>query len=123
MLFSNVVGQQLAKDGLMKMWHNNVLPHALLITGGEGTGGLPIALALAQYIFCENKSNADSCGRCAGCGKTVKLEHADLHLSFPSVSPKPGTKAMSRYYMPQFREFIKQSPYGTTFDWLQHIEA
>jgi len=122
MLFSNVVGQQLAKNGLMKMWHNNVFPHALLILGAEGTGGLPMALALAQYIFCENKTDTDSCGHCAGCSKASKLEHADLHLSFPSITPKQG-KAMSRLYIQEFREFIKQSPYGTTYDWLQHINA
>ncbi|MCD6013616.1 MAG: hypothetical protein K0Q79_3478 [Flavipsychrobacter sp.] len=123
MLFSNVVGQQLAKDGLLKMWHNNVLPHALLLTGPEGTGGLSMGLALAQFIFCENKSETDSCGQCAGCNKASKLEHADLHLSFPTIPPKAGTKAMSRYYLQEFREFVQQSPYGTTFDWLQHIEA
>ena len=122
MLFSQVVGQQLAKNGLIKMWHNNVFPHALLILGAEGTGGLPMALALAQYIFCENKTDTDSCGHCAGCSKASKLEHADLHLSFPSITPKQG-KALSRLYIHEFREFIKQSPYGTTYDWLQHINA
>jgi DNA polymerase-3 subunit delta' len=123
MLLRDVVGQQAAKAGLLKMWHNDVFPHALLLTGMEGTGGLPMGLALAQYIFCENKSETDSCGQCASCSKTLKLEHADLHLSFPSISPKPGTKAMSRYYIQDFREFVKQSPYGTTYDWLQHISA
>ena len=123
MTFKNVVGQQAAKDGLLQMWHNNVFPHALLIVGPEGTGGLPMALALAQYIFCENKSETDACGKCAGCGKAAKLEHADLHVSFPSISPKPGTKALSRIYISEFREFIQQSPYGTTYDWLQHINA
>ena len=123
MQLRNVVGQQAAKNGLLKMWHNNVLPHAMLLAGGEGTGGLPMALALAQYIFCENKSESDSCGKCAGCSKAMKLEHADLHISFPSISPKPGTKAMSRHYIQEFREFIHQSPYGTTYDWLQHINA
>jgi len=123
MLFSNVVGQQAAKEGIFKMWRNNVFPHALLITGGEGTGGLPLALALAQYIFCEHKGESDSCGKCAGCSKAAKLEHADLHLSFPSIPPKSGTKAMSRHYIQEFREFVKQSPYGTTYDWLQHINA
>jgi DNA polymerase III subunit delta' len=123
MLFSNVVGQKAAKEGLMKMWHNNVLPHALLITAPEGTGGLPMGLALAQYIFCENKTDTDACGKCPGCSKAMKLEHADLHLSFPTIPPKSGTKAMSRYYIQEFREFIQQSPYGTTFSWLQHIEA
>src|SRR4051812_14021092 len=100
MLFSNVVGQKLAKEGLMKMWHNNVFPHALLIIGNEGTGGLSMGLALAQYIFCENKGATDACGHCAGCGKATKLEHADLHISFPSIPPgKSGTKAMSRHYI------------------------
>lgn len=123
MLLSNVVGQQAAREGLMKMWHNNVFPHALMITGMEGAGGLPMGLAIAQYIFCENKSDTDSCGVCPGCSKAAKLEHADLHLSFPSVSPKSGTRAQSSYYMREFREFVQQSPYGTTYEWLQHIEA
>jgi DNA polymerase-3 subunit delta' len=123
MLFSNVVGQHAAKEGLLKMWHNNVLPHALLISGGEGTGGLPLALALAQYIFCENKNDHDACGKCPSCHKAIKLEHADLHVSFPTISPKPGTKAMSRYYIQEFREFILQTPYDTTYDWLQFINA
>lgn len=123
MLFGKVVGQQHAKDGLLGMWHNGQLPHALLLTGAEGTGGLPMALALAQYIFCENKGPHDACGVCPQCSKAAHLEHADLHMSFPSIAPKPGTKAMSRYYMREFREFIAQTPYGTTYDWLQFINA
>ena len=123
MTFKEVVGQQAAKDGLLKMWRNNVLPHALLLAGREGVGGLPMALALAQYIFCENKGETDSCGHCAGCSKVTRLEHADLHLSFPTIPPKQGETAKSRHYMQEFREFVKQSPYGTTYDWLQHIGA
>lgn len=123
MLFSNVVGQYAAKDGLIRMWESGHLPHALLLAGHEGTGGLPMALAAAQYIFCENKQSNDSCGACPSCSKVSKLEHADLHISFPSISPKPGTKAMSRYYIGEFREFIAQTPYGTTYDWLQFINA
>lgn len=105
------------------MWHHDHLPHALLLAGAEGTGGLPLALALAQFVFCTNRSETDSCGVCADCSKVAKLEHADLHLSYPSIPPKPGTKAMSRYYIKEFREFIEQSPYGTTYDWLQFINA
>ncbi|MDR3679374.1 MAG: hypothetical protein P4L41_05360 [Flavipsychrobacter sp.] len=123
MLFSNIVGEQGAKNGLLNMWHNGNMPHALLIAGSEGTGGLPLALALAQYIFCTNKSATDACGHCASCNKTAKLEHADLHMSFPTIPPKPGTKAMSRYFIKDFREFIIQAPYGTTYDWLQFINA
>jgi len=123
MFFNKVVGQQAAKDGLLNMWHHDQLPHALLLIGAEGTGGLPLGLALARFIFCEHKTEHDACGRCPNCSKVAKLEHADLHISFPSIPPKPNTKAMSRYYMQEFREFIKQTPYGSTYDWLQYIEA
>ena len=123
MLFRDVVGQQAAKEGLLKMWHNDVFPHALLLAGGEGTGGLPMALALVQYIFCTNKTEQDACGQCVNCSKVSRLEHADVHMSFPTVSPKPGTKGTSNYYIREFREFILDNPYGSTYDWLQYIEA
>ncbi len=123
MLLSDIVGQDRTKSGLVHMWDNAHFPHALLLVGNEGTGGLPLALALAQYFFCEQKHNNDSCGICSGCRKASRLEHAELHISFPSIPPKPGTKAMSKHYMPDFREFIAQTPYGTTYDWLQFINA
>lgn len=123
MQFSQVVDQQLAKQGLIHMFNSGHFPHALLLVGNEGTGGLALALALTQYIFCENRSATDSCGVCANCNKVSKLEHADLHISYPSIPPKPGTKAMSRYYINDFREFVHQTPYGSTYDWLQFINA
>lgn len=123
MQFINVVGQQPAKEGVINMWQTGHFPHAMMIAGNEGTGGLPFALALAQYIFCEQKSGNDSCGQCANCSKVARLEHADLHLAFPSIPPKSGTKAMSRYFIQEFREFVGQTPYGTTYEWLQFINA
>ena len=123
MHFSDVTGQTLAKQGLQSLWHNQKLPHALMLVGKEGTGGLPLALALAQYIFCENKQGNDSCGQCAACSKMLKLAHPDLHLTFPTISPKPGVKASSKAFINDFREFVKQTPYSSTFDWLQFINA
>jgi DNA polymerase-3 subunit delta' len=119
MLLSHVVGQEYAKKGLLKMYDSDHLPHALLITGAEGTGGLPLALAFAQYIFCTNKQSNGSCGVCADCHKTSRLEHADLHITFPVFGPKE----LSKTYLQEFREFIAQTPYGTTYDWLQFINA
>lgn len=123
MLFKDIPGQKTAKQGLLSMWHNNHFPHALMLAGNEGVGGLPMSLALARFIFCENKQEHDACGECSACSKVQRLEHADLHLTFPTISPKPGTKAMSKYYMEDFREFVKQSPYNSTYDWLQFINA
>src|SRR6218665_3294025 len=113
MHFSDITGQALARQGLLNLWHYDKLPHALMLVGKEGTGGLPLALALAQYIFCENKQGDESCGACAGCSKVKKLAHPDLHLSFPTVPPKPGSKASSKAYINDFREFVSQTPYGS----------
>lgn len=123
MRFSDIPGQKATKDGFVNMWQTNHFPHALVISGREGVGGLPVAIALAQYIFCENKSDTDSCGACIACNKVAKLEHADLHISYPTVTPKPGTKAMSRHFINDFRDFIRQSPYSNDYNWLQFINA
>ena len=123
MLFKNVVGQKNAKEGFLKMWNNNHLPHALMIVCEEGTGGLAFALAIAQFVFCKEKNDGDACGKCVDCNKIAKLEHADFHVSFPAISPKSGTKALSRYFIQDFREFVAKSAYASTYDWLQFINA
>ena len=53
MQFSQVIGQQDLKAQLTHMIQQNRLSHALLFLGKEGSGGLPMALAFAQYITCE----------------------------------------------------------------------
>lgn len=124
MLFSEVVGQEAAKSHLLGMWQQNHLPHGLLICGQEGTGGLPMALALSQYLLCENKGTTDSCGHCPNCSKTAKMEHADLHFSFPTIKDSDKKReALSNNYIKEFRKFVKAEPYGTAFEWLQSINA
>jgi DNA polymerase III subunit delta' len=123
MQYSQVVGQADAKSGLLHMWQSNLFPHAILILGAEGLGGLPMAIATAQFLFCENKQENDSCGVCVACKKVSKLEHADLHLSFPVVKFKSNEVPLSRHFIKEFKEFVKQTPYGTTYDWLQFINA
>jgi DNA polymerase-3 subunit delta' len=119
MKFSEVAGQQAAKQNLVQMWQGGRMPHGLLLLGREGTGGLPLALAFAQYVFCENKQNSDACGHCASCHKVARLEHADLHFSFPVFGPK----VTSRQYVREFRQFALERPYGNAFEWLQFIGA
>ncbi len=123
MLLKQVVGQAKAKQQLIQMWEDNRLPHALLLVGAEGQGGLPLAHAFIQFIFCKNKSATDACGVCDACTRIAKLEHPDVHFSFPSIVPKPNTKVMSKHFIKQFREYLLHQPYGTTYDWLQFINA
>lgn len=123
MRFDAVAGQKEVKQGLIRMWQSGRMPHALLLLGREGTGGLPLALAFAQYVLCENKAAEDSCGICANCQKVIRLEHADLHLNFPVYRLNSGKPALSLDFIKEFRQFVLENPYGTTFEWMQFIEA
>lgn len=123
MLFQDVIGQQSAKQGFLNFFNAQRLPHAILINGKDGVGGLAFGLAIAQFLMCEDKQATDACGVCNSCMKMRKLIHPDVHFSFPTIPPKPGSKASSRHYMKNFREAILENPYISTFDWLQFIHA
>lgn len=50
MLFKDVIGQNDTKKHLVELVQHNRLSHALLFAGKEGSGALPLALALAGFI-------------------------------------------------------------------------
>jgi DNA polymerase III subunit delta' len=143
MQFQEIIGQQEVKTHLMEMVSDNRLSHALLFLGKEGAGGLPLAISFAKYIMCEKVQSAflpaapslfgeetlqpafpsDSCGQCPSCLKASQLVHPDIHFSYPVVTKKSGSKALSSDFAAEWREFVKQYVYGNVFDWLQSIEA
>ena len=150
MQFSEVIGQQELKTQLTHMIQQNRLSHAVLFLGKEGSGGLPMALAFAQYITCEKnplqagrKKSApaaasmfgddpepevetlfqDACGTCSACTKAAKMVHPDIHYCYPVIPAKPGDKPISTDYITEWRSFINSNPYGNSFDWLQSIHA
>ena len=148
MQFSKIINQQEVKQQLVELIQHNRLSHALLFLSKEGSGALSLALALAQYLTCENinskvksqKSNAslfgeeltshvsrlmfhDSCGECPSCIKANQLIHPDIHFSYPVVTKKSGTPPLSVDYITEWREFVKLHPYGNVYDWLQFIGA
>jgi DNA polymerase-3 subunit delta' len=131
MLFSEVIGQSEIKVKLRRLVEHNRLSHALLLSAPEGAGGLPLALAFAQFLVCDRVTTArsaglfpdESCGVCPSCIKAAQLIHPDIHYVYPVVVRKPGEKPLSADYITEWREFISQFPYGTIFDWLQFIQA
>jgi len=125
MQFTQVIGQDRVRDNLIEMVRQNRLSHALLFLGHEGNGGLPMALAFAQYVVCEKRDGniPDSCGVCAACVKAKQLVHPDIHFSYPVIPKKAGDKPVSSDYGAEWREFIAQYPYGNAYDWLQFIGA
>ena len=55
--------------------------------------------------------------------KAAGLIHPDIHFSYPVVPRKSGDKPLSADYSTEWREFVKQYPYGNGYDWLQFIGA
>jgi DNA polymerase III subunit delta' len=123
MSFAQVIGQDGVKDHLVELVRSNRLSHALLFLGHEGSGALPMALAFAQYVVCENKKENDACGICPSCVKASQLVHPDIHYTYPVIPKKAGDKPVSSDYSSEWREFIGQYPYGNAYDWLQFIGA
>jgi DNA polymerase-3 subunit delta' len=143
MFFNQVVGLEEIKGKLRLMVQNGRLSHAILLAGAEGTGGLPLALAFAQFLACDRVTGkspaadlllqtthvqqeewpAESCGICPSCIKAAKMIHPDIHYTYPVYTKKPGEKPLSADFIVEWREFVSQSPYGNLYDWLQFIQA
>jgi DNA polymerase-3 subunit delta' len=96
------------------------ISHAQLFLGKMGHGGLPLALAFSQYIFCENKTESDSCGACDGCRKVGNLQHPDLHFSFPVVQAISKT---SDSFLTEWREQISENPYFNLENWINKTDS
>ena len=117
MTFDQIIGQEHIKKHLQQSVKNNRIPHAQLFVGKEGAGTLPIAIAYAQYLLCNSSANPDACNL-----KCNKLQHPDLHFAFPVTTNDSVKKhPVSNLFLNDWRSFIEEQPYGSLFNWLQHI--
>ena len=117
MNFSDILGQEHLKNHLIKSTDNGRISHAQLFVGKEGSGVLPMAIAYAQYILSSTSNDRES-----SILKCEKLMHPDLHFAFPVASnDKIKSHPVSKLFLEEWREFVKTSPYGNLFEWLQSI--
>ena len=144
MLFKDVIGLADVKQHLAEMVKQNRLSHALLFLGKEGSGALPLAMAFAQYVVSQPQpapvvedlfggfspletsptfTSPDDIQSLPAFQRAEQLIHPDLHFSYPVIPRKSGDKPVSSDYISEWREFIKQLPYGNVYDWLQFIGA
>lgn len=121
MLFHAITGQQSTKDRLIRSVKENRVSHAQLFLGPEGCGSLPLALAYATFLLCSNKQENDACGTCPSCQKVAKLEHPDLHFSFPIVKERKVEK--SDDVITEFRKAVIGQPYLNLKHWYSSLEA
>ena len=119
MTFNDIIGQGPTKQLLRGIIEGGRMPHALLLLAPQGSGGLPLALAYAQYVLCDNRSNGESCGRCANCIKAEKMIHPDIHYSYPTIGPK----TVATHVLKEWRAAIAENPYLNVNQWLEKLDA
>lgn len=121
MLYNDIIGQLEPKQRLLKMVHEERVPHALLFSGAEGCGNLAAAAAFAQHLFCTAKTENGACNHCPSCQKVAKLIHPDLHLVFPIAKSKDVKS--SDDLVKEFREVFLERPYISLGEWFNELDA
>jgi len=124
MLFKEIIGQGEVKEKLLNMLKDDRTPHALMLFGPSGTGKLPLAIAMAQYLACGDRQEEDSCGRCPSCLKFEKLVHPDLHFVVPVLKTGSVTgPPVSDDFIETWRESLLSDNYITENLWYEAIGA
>lgn len=122
MKFSDIVGQNHLKNHLTNSVQKGRIPHAQLFIGPEGSGTLPMALAYAQYIICNNKGSENEGGSAACNLKFDHLQHPDLHFVYPvATTDSIKSNPVSDDFMSSWIGFLKETPYGSVNDWYEAI--
>jgi len=120
MTFSSIPGLDEVKSQLTGSVQANHIAHALLFAGKPGALNLPLALAFANYLHCQNKTGKDACGQCGACSKSLKYVHPDTHFVFP-LSNIRGDKDEDRFrseIMKTWRNFLIEQPFGNLGNWI-----
>jgi DNA polymerase-3 subunit delta' len=121
MQFKEIIGQGDIKKQLIQTVVENRVSHAQLFLSPEGSGALPLAIAYAQYLNCQNKSATDSCGECSSCRKYERYIHPDLHFSYPffaSASVKIAVDVLE-----EWRSLLLHDPYFNLDIWRSKLSA
>jgi len=104
-----IIGQERAKEILSFSMTRDRLAHAYLFHGQPGLGKDAMAISMAAWMNCENKSQW-GCGNCVPCKQLARLEYPGFHL----VLPSPGKpRAMKE---DQYRSIIREK----SLQWMEN---
>ncbi len=122
MQFAEIPGLPETKEKLINAVKHNHLAHALLFHGPEGSANLTLALALATFLYCENRTDSDSCGTCASCQRMKRLVMPDLNFAFPVIASQKeddGEDGDEKSdVLSNWRKFATTQPYGNVHDFI-----
>jgi DNA polymerase-3 subunit delta' len=85
MPFSDFHGNPETVRRLREMLARNRFPHAVIVSGAEGSGKYTLALMLARAMNCLEEPTADGlpdfCGRCSNCTRIAQAEDLDSRFA------------------------------------------
>lgn len=125
MQFKDVLVDAAFKQKLVDLAREGRSAHAQFFLAQPGSHALALAVALGQYLCCENPGEHDSCGECPSCKQFAKLSHPDLHLYFPSCTTKSVKKdPESSLFIKEFRDYVLQNDFHVDINgWLNILEG
>src|SRR5690349_9775320 len=71
-MFSNIIGNDEAKETLRRLLSSGRMPGSLLFTGEEGIGKKLFALELAKALNCRQRAGVEACDECGSCKRISK---------------------------------------------------
>lgn len=122
MQFKDVIGLGAIKKSLIHEVESGRVSHAQMLLGPEGNGKLPLAIAFAAYLLCDNPNSSDSCGVCPNCKKVSAFTHPDLHFVFPVVANKTNKVAYSGDRLQEWTAMVHKQPYFNLKQWQMHLD-
>ncbi|MDE6017586.1 MAG: DNA polymerase III subunit delta [Muribaculaceae bacterium] len=120
MKFADIIGHKNTIHSLRELVDNDHIPHAILIGGQEGIGKMRLARAFTNYLYCLDRKDGDSCGKCPACLQNAHHNNPDVHFIFPRIGAKQKNTEM---FLPQWNEFIDRYSYMPKEEWARAIEA
>lgn len=128
MKFSEVIGQEQAKQRLMQMVRDDRVPHAIMLCGPTGCGKKALALAFASYLLGEREDNSIPATPAIRNAEAMlhQWQHPDLHFSYPVIRPS-GTSATHKMESADFasdwHNLLMRGPYFSFEQWLEEMKA
>jgi len=124
MLLQDIPGLPETKQKLLQSAQRGNIAHAQLFHGSPGSSQLPLALAYAQYLSCENPGETDSCGQCKTCKQFSHFNYPDIHYLFPVATTKRvSSKPTCAAFQGEWQELLSRRLHFSLNDWLAHLGA
>ena len=81
--FNKIVGNDFAKNYLLKLVREKNCPQSLVLTGQNGVGKLTLAIEFALALLCQNPTDSGACGKCNSCHTYASGMNPNIYFWYP----------------------------------------